>query len=231
MPSSASSYKYKNYEDVEKELSSVGFTNISTKIQYDIVLGWTDEGEVENVSIDGKKDYEQGAIFKQDVPIVITYHMKEDDDPSKKSDESTETQGITQDSEQSESMIEDNLTVDNCPELAAILSMKAESDPSYVDFASKYNGRTIEFDGSIDYLTNHESYKTRYEMLVSAGDYDENHQIGPTFKFEDIATYEIDYGNQDQVTAGTNVHIIAEVESFNTNSQLFFLKPVSVSVR
>ena len=228
VPSSASSYNYKNYEDVEQELSSVGFTNISIEILYDIVLGWTDEGEVESVSIDGKKDYEQDAIFKQDAPIVITYHMKEEDDPAKKSGESTEASGTTQ---ESESVTEDILTVDNCPELAAILSMKAESDPSYVDFASKYNGRKIEFDGSIDYLTNHENYKTRYEMLVSAGDYDENHQIGPTFKFEEIATYEIDYGNQDQVTAGTNVHIIAEVESFNTSSQLFFLKPVSVSVR
>ena len=83
VPSSASDYKYDNYQDVQKDLENAGFTNITTEILYDIVWGWTEEGEVKNVSIDGRTDYEKGEVFKQDAPIIITYHMKEEDDPNK----------------------------------------------------------------------------------------------------------------------------------------------------
>ena len=96
MPQSASSYKFGNYEDVQKELTDAGFTNISFEILYDIVLGWTDEGEIENISVDGKTDFDQGDIFKKDAPIVITYHMKEEDDPNKPVE--SETPNVEEDS-------------------------------------------------------------------------------------------------------------------------------------
>lgn len=82
MPQSASSYKFDNYEDVQKELTDAGFTNISFEILYDIVLGWTNEGEIENISVDGKTDFNRGDIFNKDAEIIITYHMPEDDNPS-----------------------------------------------------------------------------------------------------------------------------------------------------
>ena len=96
MPQSASSYKFGNYEDVQKELTDAGFTNISFEILYDIVLGWTNEGEIENISVDGKTDFDQGDIFKKDAPIVITYHMKEEDDPKKPVE--SETPDVEEDS-------------------------------------------------------------------------------------------------------------------------------------
>ena len=96
MPQSASSYKFDNYEDVQKELTDAGFTNISFEILYDIVLGWTNEGEIENISVDGKTDFDQGDIFKKDAPIVITYHMKEEDDPNKPVE--SETPDVEEDS-------------------------------------------------------------------------------------------------------------------------------------
>ena len=83
VPASASDYKYDNYQDVQKDLKDAGFTNITTEILYDIIWGWTEEGEVKSVSIDGRTDYEKGEVFKKDAPIVITYHMKEEDDPNK----------------------------------------------------------------------------------------------------------------------------------------------------
>ena len=54
VPSSSSACKYKNYKEVEKRFKEAGFINISTEILYDIVLGWTEEGEVESVQIDSK---------------------------------------------------------------------------------------------------------------------------------------------------------------------------------
>ncbi len=83
MDVAASEYMHKNYEDVTSALKTIGFTNIEYNILYDIVIGWTDEGEVESVSIDGRTDFTRGEVFKQDAPVVITYHMKEEDDPNK----------------------------------------------------------------------------------------------------------------------------------------------------
>ena len=140
---------------------------------------------------------------------------------------------VTNDSETKETSSEEvveNLTVDNCPELSEMLSNKAEIDSSYSAFASKYKGKNIEFDGRIDYCTKHENYNTRFDYLVSAGDYDSNHQIGPTFKFENVSYYNLNT-NLDTVSVGLNVHIVAEVVSFDSNSGLFYLKPVSVTGR
>lgn len=83
----ASDYKYKDYKEVQKMLEESGFSNISTEAIYDIVFGFTSEGEVDSVSINGKTDYQEGDVFKKDSPIIITYHMKKDDDPDKKVEE------------------------------------------------------------------------------------------------------------------------------------------------
>lgn len=230
VPAAASSYIYENYQDVQKDLQSVGFTNITTEIKYDIVLGWTDEGEVDSVSIDGKTDFDEGTIFKQDAPVIIAYHMKEEDDPDKEESTSEKISEGQQSEIETEPVQEENLTVDNCPELAAMLSNKAEIDESYSSFATQYNGRIIEFDGRIDYCTKHGNYNTRFDYLVSAGDYDPNHQVGPSFKFEDVNYTDL-HTNLDTVSVGLNVHIVAKVISFDSNSGLFYLEPVSITGR
>ncbi len=91
VPISASDCKYKNFEKIEDEFKSAGFTNISYKILYDIVYGFTSEGEVKQVTVDGHDDFIKGNIFSKDAEIIITYHMNADDDPNK----ITETQATT----------------------------------------------------------------------------------------------------------------------------------------
>ena len=76
-------YVYKNYKDVIKDLEKLGFTNIEEKPMYDIELGWTDEGEVDNVKINGKDNYKRGDVFKNDVKVVVSYHLNANDDPTK----------------------------------------------------------------------------------------------------------------------------------------------------
>lgn len=83
IPISASDCMFENYKDIEKEFKKAGFTNIKTKILYDIYWGWTEEGEVDSVSINGNDDFVRGDIYDKDSKIVITYHMKEEDDPNK----------------------------------------------------------------------------------------------------------------------------------------------------
>ena len=82
VPAKAYDFKYDDYKDVANQLRAAGFTNISYEIYYDIIFGITPEGEVDSVSINGRTDYIKGEIFKKDVPIIISYHMKWDDDPN-----------------------------------------------------------------------------------------------------------------------------------------------------
>lgn len=165
------------------------------------------------------------------VNIISGTGKIENSEKSNKSESKLEESDTkSNESSKSESKTEGNLTIDNCPELAEILNNKAEIDESYSAFASKYEGKVIEFDGRIDYCQNHGSYTTRFDYLVSAGDYDPDHQIGPTFKFEDVSYYDLNT-NLDTVSVGLNVHIVAKVENFDSNSGLFFLEPVSITGR
>lgn len=73
---------FANYKDVESILIESGFKNIKYDILYDIVWGWTAEGEVKDVTINGFSDFTYGNVFPSDAEVIITYHMPEDDDPS-----------------------------------------------------------------------------------------------------------------------------------------------------
>lgn len=226
MPKSASSYKYENYTDVQTELAEAGFTNISFEILYDIVFGWTEEGEVDSVSVGGKTEFAQGDIFKKDVAIVITYHMPEEDDPNKPVESETPNSTTGSTTEPAE-----NLTVENCPDLAALLSLRDPGDPSVLTFAIKYSGQVIEFDGCVMNMQHHGNFDTRWDVLLGAGDYDENRALGPNFRLTDVNFYDMNVSGGDSVYAGLNVHIVAEVGDYNSNSQLFELKIISMSIR
>lgn len=226
MPQSASSYKYQNYVDVQTELSEAGFTNISFEILYDIELGWTEEGEVDSVSVDGNAEFEQGDIFKKDIAIVITYHMPEEDDPNKPVESETPNSTTEPTTEPAE-----NLTVENCPDLAALLTLRDPGDPSVAAFASKYYGQVIEFDGCVMNMQHHGDFDTRWDVLLGAGDYDENSALGPNFRLTDVNFYDMNVSGGDSVYAGLNVHIVAEVGDYNSNSQLFELDIISMDIK
>ena len=226
IPQSASSYKYQNYVDVQTELSEAGFTNISFEILYDIELGWTEEGEVDSVSVDGNAEFEQGDIFKKDIAIVITYHMPEEDDPNKPVESETPNSTTEPTTEPAE-----NLTVENCPDLAALLTLRDPGDPSVAAFASKYYGQVIEFDGCVMNMQHHGDFDTRWDVLLGAGDYDENSALGPNFRLTDVNFYDMNVSGGDSVYAGLNVHIVAEVGDYNSNSQLFELDIISMDIK
>lgn len=222
---SASEYKYKHYEEVVASLEGAGFTNVKTEVLYDIVLGWTDDGETDGVTIDGKSDFTRGDIFAKNTEVIVTYHTLEENDPEKLAEE--------KDERRAEEEATKVYTVDNCEELEKILSMHASSDPSYVSFAGAYAGKIIEFDGRIDYVANHGDFDTRYDVLLSAGDYDPDSQSGPTFKFEDVNHNDLKVSIifEEDVWVGRNVKIKAKVRSFDSNLELFYLEPISVSGR
>lgn len=227
-PSGSSIMKGRDYKSVVEAFEENGFTNIKLEKIEDLVLGWlTEEGEVEEVSVGGDFEYSPDDWVEADTEVVIRYHVFPAEETEQKSEEdTTESRG--------EEVVDEVLTIENCEEFANMLLSNGESYEEYEVFSSKYKGRTIEFDGRIDHIMNHGNYDTRYDILVFAGDYDPNHQIGPAFKFEDVNALNLGLDTlclQEKIQVGKNVRIVAKVDEFDRKSCLFFLNPISVTER
>lgn len=135
------------------------------------------------------------------------------------------------DAEADEIKAAQNLTAENCPDLAALLVLRDPADPSVSVFASRYKGRVIEFDGCVAYMARHGDYKTRWDVLLSAGDFDKDIAWGPAFHLTDVNFYDMNVTGGDSVYAGLNVHVVTEVGEYNLNSQLFELDIISMQIR
>ena len=127
------------------------------------------------------------------------------------------------------------LTPENNKEFAALLAVTDYCGPSVADFAAKYHGRRIEFDGSITNLQQYEQYKTRYDILLGPGDAGPKTTAGPAFKYENVNTFDLKFSGSSvpsYVTEGDTFRFIAEVGEYKPNQGcLFFLTPVSTTVR
>ena len=265
-PESAFHYVGMNYQEVQADFEESGFNNISTEKISDLVTGWlTSDGTVEAVSISGDSDFDSGKWYPANSEVVISYHTFPSAEPKKEeptpdesvaANEPVETLGVgagaeaetfekndeTQalESMKSQSFAEEtkdeNLTVENCPELANIFTIHSVNDESYTDFVKKYKNKTIEFDGCITYLVNHDNYDTRYDLLLSPGDYvdEETQNPGPNFKFNDVNTLNLgidDLSLPAYVHIGANVHVVAKVMEYNYDTGIFLLDPITVSER
>jgi len=207
---------------VEKEDDSSVDGNVKFNVSGDSTLRYRISSSNDQVEIEDAEVEEVVASVEE---------SSTEKDTSEEIESSEETSSAEKDNVEPE--IVENLTVDNNDELLVVLSKDSDYD-TYTDFAKKYEGQIIEFDGRIDYVVNHEDYDTRYDILVSAGDFDPNSQTGPTFKFEDVAAFDLDLETlflEDIIKVGENVRITAEVDSFNSNTGIFFLEPVSVVLR
>ncbi|UYY83591.1 DUF4839 domain-containing protein (plasmid) [Arthrobacter sp. YA7-1] len=126
-----------------------------------------------------------------------------------------------------------NLTVQNNADLAALLAAPEPSSEQIQVFATKYQGRAIEFDANVADVAQHDNYKMIYDMLVIAGDYSTTHQVGPAFQFSGVSMFDLHLASTGLplVKTGDNVHLVAQVEDYNATQNLFFLKPVSTTIR
>ena len=77
------------------------------------------------------------------------------------------------------------ITVDNNEDMAALFKV-SDFDPFISEFAKKYAGRTIQFDGYVADMTPHENYNTRFDFLIYTGNSGELSGNALSFKFEDI---------------------------------------------
>ena len=172
--------------------------------------------------------------------------MIENESVTEKNNNVEETSRVEVSSNETDTDNNHILTVDNCKELKAILSMNYDRDSSYADFAEAHWGAIIEFDGSIDYKDNHIIYNPftgeskiseyGYDVLLSAGDYSDSEQYGPTFKIEDVRSRDVG-GDAiskylpDFMSIGSNVHIRAKVGTYNEDTGIFTLYFESIEKR
>lgn len=236
-PSGSSIQKGRAYQEVVNEFNEQGFKKIRTEKQEDLITGWlTKDGEVESVSVDGDKDYSPDVWYSNDVEVVITYHtFQEKEKTTTESDEKdseTDEQPTNDTSAKSDQEI---LTVENNEDFAAVLAVKNEADPIIGEFAKRYLGRTIEFNGYIANMMLHGNNKTRYNILIFAGDYGETTFSGPNFQFEDVnVVLDLNLTGSnipDTIGMRQNLHITATVKEYNENSGLFKLEPISTEIR
>ena len=126
------------------------------------------------------------------------------------------------------------LTVANNADFAALAALTDQCSASQTEFASKYAGRVLLFDGSVGAVANHGSFKTRYDILVNFGDNGQGTK-GPNFQFRDVnLSYDLHLtglGIPDSMTVGDNLRIAAAVDRFEPKSCLFLLKPVTTEYR
>lgn len=218
----------KNYLDVKTMFEQAGFTNIRLEEIDDLIVGWLhDEGDVEEVSVGGDTNYSSYKWYPTDIQVIIRYHVFPKDD----TDDNNQNNGNQNTGNGNTGNQNEILTVENCPELAYILSMKADYDQAYVDFANKYKGKTIKFDGSVYAMALHGNYTTRYDILVGACNFDPNSFSGPSFKFEDVNHYDLGLDTlyvEDEIWVGRNVVITAKVGYYDSYRFLFYLDPISV---
>lgn len=252
-PSGSSVQQGRDYQEVYEQFEKKGFTNIQFEVLDDLVTGWlTKDGEVESVSVDGDTGYSADKWYPADVEVIITYHtFPNKESGNDTSDDSQTTDPVTYETTEpttDKSIVEpthDILTVENCEALAAMLTLNADVDSSYAEFAKQYLGKTIEFDGSIDYKDNHISYNPfngnsstseyEYDVLVSYGDYDADHQTGPTIKIENVSSRKLGYDVSKTLPSfmavGSNARIRVRVGSYNENTGIFEMHLESIEAR
>ncbi|MGO4958167.1 DUF4839 domain-containing protein [Luteococcus sp. Sow4_B9] len=235
-PAAAKELKGKPHAEVEDQLERAGFTNVETEVREDLVTGWlTKDGEVEHVTIAGQDDYAKGKKYAPDAKVVVVYHTfpKTDEETAQSSTPAPQATAADEASSTGEES-EGTITAKNNPELAKLLELKDPAAPEVAAFAEKYKGQRIEFDGAILALNPHGSYKTRFDFLVGAGDFDPNASKGPNFQFDDVNAFDLNIaGSEDSssLEVGQNLHVIAEVGEYKEFQELFILEPVETRLR
>ena len=121
------------------------------------------------------------------------------------------------------------ITIDNNEEFKNLL--QTDDQNTIKDFIKKYKGQTIAFDGHIANLL---KKKSKYDILIYAGDYHPDEATGPNFKFVEISLISnpvFNPFNGENIREGQNVHIKAKVGAYKEEQELVYLSPIEVSPR
>lgn len=186
----------------------------------------TDEASKESKQSDEKVEESTVGSSTSDTEVTESKSVEKETESSteKKNDEKTETS-----SEEKENK---NITVENSPEFSKVVSEPDYTSSVIEEFVKDNEGKNVEFDGCIINIANAENYSTRYDILISAGDYEDEETAnpGPMFKFKNVNREDMHFTGEG-LSVGQNINIVAEIDSFNSDQGIFFLLPTKVSER
>lgn len=99
MPFGGNDYDGVNYQEIVSQLEEAGFTNIREEPLGDLVTGWlNDEGEVDEVSVDGDTVFSTDSRYLPDVEIVVSYHTFPGEEESSTEDEDSNSESNEEES-------------------------------------------------------------------------------------------------------------------------------------
>lgn len=154
---SASTLVGQNYEDVVEQLQIWGFTNIKTVAVYDIFWGFTKEGTTKSVKIGGSVTYEKGDVYDKEVLIIVTYSMKESDDPSKK------TYNITWKNDDGTTLKTDKLAYGTIPSYSGSTPTKAAVEETKYEFTG-WTPELVQVTESKTYTATYREVENRFTV-------------------------------------------------------------------
>lgn len=127
------------------------------------------------------------------------------------------------------------LTPKNNAEFDAALKQSDPYSSVIKAFAEKYEGRVIEFDGFVGASMLHGNYKTRYDVLINAGDFDPDKSQGPDFRLTSIGSESVyinGAGSDPSVfPAGSNIHVKATISDYKDDPACIFLVQAHLTER
>lgn len=127
----------------------------------------------------------------------------------------------------------DTLNIDNSERLKTLLTTTVSKE-EYYKFVEDNQYNIIEFDGAIDLIELVSGKKTRYSMILRAGEYSENSIVGPGFIVKDVGASDASVSDLFRAglgRVGQSVKIAAEMKGVDKGSELIELKLISISER
>ena len=113
--------------------------------------------------------------------------------------------------------------------------LKADYCDDRIDtFATKHEGKTVEFAGIVLDLARHGDTKTRYDILIAPGNTVEATE-GPLFRYEDVNTTSdlgwVGSDLPDTVAKGSKLQFAAEVGDFDIDRCFLSMTPIATRAR
>ena len=227
------------YESVKKQFEDAGFTNIKGEPIEDLIFGWlTKDGQIESVTINGNKNFDDFESFAFDTDVIIKYHTFPKTNAEESGNADTAKENTSDKAQSFTSTENENITFKNNTDFAAALNASHYSDSVVSKFATSNIGKTIEFDGYTAYVENYsdsfKTYSTRFNYTIFTGNADSfgKSTKGPLFLIKNVNYYDLKLsGNNipDTFSIGLNVHIVAEIKEFNDG--IIVINPIKITMR
>ncbi|MCF2621424.1 DUF4839 domain-containing protein [Collinsella tanakaei] len=212
----------KSRKEVKEAFEKAGFTNISI---VEVAADSSDEAlGVSRVSIGwgwfANSSFSADDSFDSDDEVTIEVTVE-----SGAEDAASSTDSVQNESSQKQDT--EIITTKNSKDFRKLMS-KSTDDAS--EFVSKYAGRTIRFNAYIGNIMNHDTYKTRYDVLILAGNVEKQTTVGPMFHFTDVNRFDMGYTGEG-LRNGSEVTVTAVIDQWDYKNQWVELDPVSLSDR